>query len=162
MINKQNILNVLGKVSLEDMYIQQLFGYYRECYLKEEPMQQFVQSSPRIPEELNGHSYIGVCNRTFGKVVAKARQLEGGAIRGGLLNVGLLKPSNCGELFRGCIVFPEADAYGKIVSAVGYRFGDRIRHWQSLVIQWERPETEQFVSEGMQLVKEVLYEKACH
>lgn len=152
---------ILGQLNLEDIYIQQLFGYYNECYLTSEIMQGFVQQSSRIPEELRNHQYIGISDRTLGLNVPKARTLAGGAMRGTLQTVGLIHPTGS-ELFRGCVVFPEMDEQGNVTSAVGYRFGKRIRHWQQDVIHWEKPNLDGYVHEGLAFVKEVIYGKACH
>ena len=86
--------------------------------------------------------------------------MEGGAIRGSLQQSNLLL-STGSELFRGCVVFPEIDDLGNIVSAVGYRFAKRIRKGQRAVIYWQRPENESYIGLGMKSIQEVIYEKAC-
>lgn len=154
-------LDVLGQLSLEDIYIQQMFDYYRECYEDSEQYQQFVQESSRIPDELREHRYVGICDRTLGTEIPKARSLSGGAMRGTMQTVGLIRSSGS-ELFRGCAVFPKMDAQGQFISAVGYRFGKRIRHWQKEVVHWEKPKLDGYVHEGLTFVKEVIYGKACH
>lgn len=157
-----NYLKLLAIPSLNAIYIQELFDDYRDCYLNDKSHQEFVQTSPRIPEELRDHSYIGVCDRTSGKRIKKARTLDGGAKRGSLLRDGLYIPPHCGELFRGCIVFPLMDDNGGIISAMGYRFGDRIRKGDKSVIHWKKPEPDEFVTKGIQLAKGLIYAKARH
>lgn len=154
-------MQVLGQLNLEDIYIQQMFDYYRECYEDSDEYQQFVQESPRIPDELRRHSYVGICDRTLGTEIPKARSLSGGAMRGTMQTVGLMHSSSGSELFRGCAVFPKFDEKGHIISAVDYRFGKRIRHWQQEVIHWEKPKLDGYVHEGLAFVKEVIYGKAC-
>lgn len=158
-MKQRSYLQVLGQLSLVDIYIRQMFDYYRECLEESEEHQQFVMESSRIPEKLRDHRYVGICNRTLGTEVPVARNLEGGAMRGSLQTVGLIH-STGGELFRNCIVFPEMDDQGNVVSAVGYRYGDRIRSWQKGVIHWEKPTHDGFVKQGLALVKEVIYGQA--
>lgn len=149
---------IFGKLSLEDVYIQQAFEYYRRCYLHNESKQTEMLDGSFVPEELKVHPYIGICNRTLGLQIPIGRTLDGGAIRGQLQQCGLLTSSG-GELFRGCVVFPKQDEFGHFVSAVGYRYG-RVRSWQPAVIHWHKPELGQYVVECMKLVKEIAYAKA--
>jgi len=151
---------LLGQLSLEDMYIKQAFDYYRNCLLADEKKRLIAASLAAIPAELQSHSSKGVCDRTLGLQIPNGRTLEGGAIRGHLQHSGLLNTSG-GELFRGCIVFPERDEFGHIVSAVGYRYG-RVRSWQASIIHWHKPDIGQFIIEGMKLVKEIAHAKAYH
>jgi hypothetical protein len=154
-------LELLNQVSLEEIYTQQTFEYYQQRYEECEEKQEFVKYSARIPDEFRDHDFIGVCDRTLGTKIPKARTLDGGAMRGTLQTVGLLLPTGS-ELFRGCIIFPEIDDKGKFVSAIGYRFGERVRHWQPPVVQWEKPEFDSYVKSGLDFVKEVIYGKAYH
>lgn len=61
---------------------------------------------------------IGFSDRTLGFRIPNARTPEGGAIRGQLQRVGLLRPSGH-ELFRGSLVFPVSDSEGNLVDAYG-------------------------------------------
>ena len=154
-------MQLLGQLSLEDIYIQQMFDYYSECYEESERYQQFVQESFRIPDHLRSHCYIGVCDRTLGAQIPKANTIVGGAMRGSLQTCGLIIPTG-GELFRGCVVFSKKNSKGDTVSAVGYRFGERIRHWQNGVVHWNKPQYDAYVQDGIAFVKEVIYGKANH
>ncbi|WP_419571586.1 hypothetical protein [Rheinheimera sp.] len=153
--------HLLGQLNLEDIYIQQTFEYYRKRYEVREDMRQFVLYSTRIPEELRHHKFIGVCDRTLGTMIPKTRTLEGGALRGTLQAVGLVH-STGSEYFRGCIVFADTDDTGHVVSAVGYRFCERLRHWHSPVIYWQKPELGAHVTQGLAYVREVIYGKTYH
>ena len=158
---KSSYMQLLEQLNLEDIYIQQTFEFYFQRYGEREDMKYFVQHSPRIPDELRSHQFIGVCDRTLSNEVPKSRNLTGGAIRGTLQTVGLITPTG-NELFRGCAVFPEFDDKGGIVAAVGYRFGDRVRHWQKGVIRWQKPALDAYVHDALAFVREVIYAKACH
>lgn len=151
---------IFGQLSLEDMYIKQAFDYYRSCLLGDENKRLIAASLASIPSELQSHPYTGVCDRTLGLNIPNGRTLEGGAIRGQLQHCGLLTAKG-GELFRGCVVFPERDEFGHFVSAVGYRYG-RVRKWQPAIIHWHKPALDQYVVEGLKLVKEIAYAKAYH
>jgi hypothetical protein len=155
----KNINKLLGNINQDEVYLQQLFGYYRECYLQDKSLQLFVKTSPRIPDEYREHSYIGLCDRTVGLLLPKTKTLDGGAIRGSLKQIGLFLPTG-GELFRGCIVFTKRNNNKQILSAIGYRYGARIRPWQLPVIQWTKPELDNYINQGMKLVEEVTYGKA--
>jgi len=151
-------LDLLKEADYNELMIKQVFDYYRHCYLGNERYEHIVYSD-RIPKELRSHDFIGVSNRTLGFNVPNRSTISGGQIRGALLQVGLLKASGH-ELFRGCIVFPTVNDEGQIISAVGYRYGNRIRHWQMPVIHWARPDNFAYVSQAMQSIKEVLHGKA--
>jgi hypothetical protein len=151
---------IFGQLSLEDMYIKQAFDFYRSCLLGSDNKRLITSSLTTIPTELQSHSYMGICDRTLGLQIPNGRTLEGGVIRGQLQHCGLLTAKG-GELFRGCVVFPERDEFGHFVSAVGYRYG-RVRSWQPAIIRWHKPELGQFVLDGMKLVKEISYAKAYH
>lgn len=154
-------LSLLFAPNLDEIYISQMFSYYHRCYVKHLWAQTFVQNSPRIPDALRNYECIGLCNRSFGTIVPKARTLEGGAIRGALQHTGLLVATG-GERFRGCVVFPETDNTGKIISAVGYRYAERIRHWQTVEIHWNKPNANGYIHHGMELAHEVIHGKAKH
>lgn len=156
-----NLDDLVGSLVLEEIYIEQAFDYYRLCYQENEWCEHFVRTSGRIPDELRNRQFIGLCDRSIGTIVPVARTLEGGAIRGGLQHVGLITATG-GELFRGCMVFPTFDDSGKIVAAVGYRFGKRIRHWQPESVSWKKPEPGDYLLEGMAIAKEVVHAKAFH
>jgi hypothetical protein len=152
-------LDIASQFELGDTYIKQVFDYYHQCFLASDWACVFVETSALIPEDLREHSFPCLCNRSIGKQVDSRRTLQGGAIRGALKQNDLLL-STGGELFRGCIVFPEIDSMGRIVSATGYRYAKRIRRGQQPIIEWQRPEPNQFVAAGMLAIKEVIHEKA--
>lgn len=157
-----NYLELLAIPSLNAIYIRELFDDYRDCYLNDKSHQEFVQASSRIPDELKEHSIVGVCDRTSGKRIRKAKTLDGGAKRGSLIRDGLYIPPHCGELFRGCIVFPEVNNNGDIISAVGYRFGDRIRKGDKSIVYWKKPEPDGFITKGIQLAQGLIDAKTRH
>ena len=151
-------LNLLKEADYNDLVIKQVFDYYRQCYLNNERYEHIVYSE-RIPKKLRSHEFIGVSNRTLGLHMPERSTFKGGKIRGTLLQVGLLKATGH-ELFRGCLVFPTLNDDGQVTSAVGYRYGTRIRHWQIPVIYWQRPDNLLYVSQAMQSIREVLNGKA--
>jgi hypothetical protein len=150
---------LLTNLALEDMYISQVFEYYRRCYLENELSQQFVAKNQRVPNELRENECIGVCNRSIGDIVPCARTLSGGAIRGSLQHSGLITASG-GELFRGCVVFPTFDSSGHVIEATGIRFAKRIRHWQNSTINWKKPKVNDYISDGVLMAQEAIYGKA--
>lgn len=152
---------LINSMCMEDTYITQVFEYYHSCYKDNDWCEKFVCESRRIPDEIRSNPYVGLCDRTIGQIIPATRDLVGGAIRGGLQHVGLIT-STGGELFRGCMVFPTFDDSGKIVAAVGYRFGKRIRHWQPKVVSWQKPEPDDYLLAGMALAQEVVHAKAYH
>lgn len=152
---------LINNMCMEDTYISQVFEYYHSCYRAHDWCEQFVYESQRIPDELRGNAFVGLCDRTIGQIIPVTRDLVGGAVRGGLIHAGLIT-STGGELFRGCIVFPELDNNGNVVSATGYRYGKRIRHWQPKVVSWQKPEPDDYLLAGMALAKEVVHAKAFH
>ena len=152
---------VIEQISLFDMNIQMLFEQYHQAYLNSDMYQQFVASSERIPDELRQHDYIGLSERKVGIEMPVSRTLEGGSVRGSLKQAKLFH-SKGGELFRGCIIFPISNTDKKIIAAIGYRFGKRIRHGQHSIIHWDRPTSDDFMQDGFKLAREVYHEKTYH
>lgn len=152
--------HLLGQLNLEDIYIKQAFEHYHKCYVENDAIQEFVVNSFEIPVELKQNEYIGLCDRTLGLQLPKGKTMEGGAIRGHYQHSGLFIASG-GELFRGCVVFPDLDESGQIVSATGYRYG-RVRNWQQSVIHWQKPALGELVTLGLNNVKEVAYGQTYH
>ena len=150
-------LDVLGQLNLDELNIQQAFEYYRQRYQLSELAQEFVNQCSSIDADLKCRTGIGYCDRTMGKQIPKARNGEGGSIRGSLLRSGLIRATGH-ELFRGCVVFPIYHENGNVLSAVGYRVG-RIRRNDNAVIYWHRPEPKAYVETGMSLAKELIREQ---
>jgi integrase/recombinase XerD len=75
------IEQILGKFNQDEVYLQQLFSYYRKRYLEDENIQLFVRTSKRIPDKYRKHSYIGLCDRTemAGRYVKLSGFKRGGA-----------------------------------------------------------------------------------
>lgn len=157
--NNTHYQNVLAQLDVGDTYIKQLFDYYHQCFLKNDWACIFVESSSLIPQDFKEHSFPCLCNRSIGFQIESRRTLQGGAIRGSLQHDGLLLDTG-GEVFRGCVVFPDLDDAGSITSAVGYRFGKRIRKGQKSVIHWQKPIAEYLVTQNIALIQEVIHEKA--
>ena len=153
-------LDVLGQLNLDELNIQQAFEHYRQRYQLSELAQEFVNQCGSIDADLKCCTGIGYCDRTMGKQIPKARNCEGGRIRGSLLRSGLIRATGH-ELFRGCVVFPTYHENGNVLSAVGYRVG-RIRRNGSAVIYWHRPEPKAYVETGMSLAKELIREQTYH
>ena len=154
--------HIFGQFSLSDIYIKQAFDYYREAFKKNAFIQHFVETTDLIPDELKAHHYIGLCDRNFGLEVQSNKTIEGGNMRGHYLHNGLFIASG-GQFFRGCVVFPEFDDSGQIISAVGYRHG-RVREdmGQTLIKHWRKPAPGELVNLGKDKVKEAVYGHAHH
>ncbi|MEH6817175.1 MAG: hypothetical protein V7683_11605 [Pseudoalteromonas distincta] len=153
-------LNVLGQINLDDLNIKQVFDYYQQRYQASTLAQQFVVSSCRIDDEIKFDLRIGLCDRTMGTNIPKARTPEGASIRGSLQRCGLIRATGH-ELFRGCIVIPTVDNNGSIISAVGYRIG-RIRNGDKAVVYWHKPEPKAYVETGMSNAKELIHGQTYH
>jgi hypothetical protein len=147
---------LIKPISIDDSYIQQVFNYYQQCYQQDNDTQIFVQHSSRIADDFRCSEHIGLCDRTLGKHMQAVRTLTGGAMRGSLKRSGILLPSGH-ELFRGCVVFLTIDKHEQVISAIGYRYGERIHPWQSAVIHWNKPESNNYVNQGYALIKEMVY-----
>ena len=148
--------HILAQANLVNLQIKQVFDYYHQCFLHEPKWAEILAESNNIPAKLKHNLFIGVCDRTYGKHIPKAKTIEGGAIRGRLMRLGLILPSG-GERFRGCLVFPKIEQ-GLIVSATGYRYASRIRIWQQRIVNWHKPAEEEFIKIGMYAVRGMLDE----
>ncbi len=156
---ERKYLDILSKVNIDDLYIQQVFSYYRQSYLTNQSSQEFVAHSERVPDDIRTNPRVGLCDRTLGTTIASSRTIEGGALRGCLQRFELIKATGH-ELFRGCVVFPEVDQNNQFVAAVGYRVAKRIRHWESSIIFWEKPSSEAFITSGMKIVRRLINAQA--
>jgi hypothetical protein len=158
-INNASYQSAISQIDVGATHIQQLFDYYHQCYVNSDWACVFMEQTALIPDDLKEHSFPGLCTRSLVTRVASRRTLDGGAIRGRLQQEGLLLNTG-GELFRGCLVFPEADDNGVIESATGYRFGKRVRRGRPAVIEWHRSASDIVLSHGMNKIQEVIHEKA--
>ena len=149
----------LAQIDVGETYIKQLFDYYHQCFVESDWACMFVENAVAIPNDLKEHSFPCLCLRKLSMQIDSRRTLEGGAIRGALQQDGLLLATG-GELFRGCIVFPDIDENDHISSPVGYRFAKRIRRGKSPVVHWQRPESEHLITQSMTTIQEVIHEKA--
>ena len=154
----RDYLDILGTVNVDDVYILQVFEYYRQRFLKSEFAQGFVAASERLPDEIRESTHVGFCDRTLGSQLPGRRTFDGGPIRGSLQRFGLIKASGH-ELFRGCVVFPEEDENHQFIAAVGYRMANRIRRWESPIIYWQKPEPQAFITNGMNSIRHMVHGK---
>lgn len=148
--------HLLAQANLVNLHIKQMFDYYRQCFLREPKWLEVLTQSTCIPDKLKHSPIVGVCDRTFGTHLPKARILDGGALRGCLMRVGLVLPSG-GEYFRGCLVFPKMKE-GLIVSAIGYRYANRVRIWQKQTLIWQKPAEDEFIDIGMYAMRGMIDE----
>ena len=138
--------NTSSTNQFDEHYIHQLFDYYQTRFHQSKAELEHLYSLPQIPKDLFNHHKIGLCDRTLSKFYPNNRSFSSSAFRGSLQRSGLIKPSGH-ELFRGCLVFPEVNKRNKYVSAVGIRVAKRIRKWQSRVINWKRPNEDEYYQE---------------
>lgn len=141
-------------LTIEDMHIAQVFDYYQTCYLHSARCKKWILQSKRVPEALRQQKLIGLCDRTLGKHIPSSRTYIGGSTRGILRQCGLLT-STGGELFRGCVVFATVEENGRVGSAIGIRFGKRLRRYDKLVIEWKRPNLAAQKHDAVSRAKEV-------
>lgn len=156
--NNNQYLAILGQVNLDEMYIQQTFEYYQECYVNSKAAQLFVAQHADISTKTNEGRFLGYCDRTMGTQIPKRRSYEGGAIRGSLQRCGLIKASGH-ELFRGCVVIASLER-DHVVSALGYRVATRIRHWETPIVRWQKPAAESFMNKGITDIRTLIHAQA--
>ena len=156
----ENIRNIsFDSVFAEDVYLFQVFSYYNKCYMSNKDLQNLVESSSYIGEEVKEGKMVGYCNRSLFKHIPSKRSFSGGAMRGALQRVGIIKPTGH-ELFRGCVVSPQFNSDGQIISSVGYRVVDRLSRWETRKVQWKRKSVETLLCESMSLISGVIHDKA--
>lgn len=136
--------------------VEQVFAYYEQAFQINKNAKSFVRQSPRIPDALKSTTSIGICERTLGRLIPKSNTVSGGTTRGLLKQLGLITATG-GEFFRGCIVFPDRNSEGHVVSAVGIRYGKRIRRYEKTRIDWQFRSLEQIRHEVITRVKEVYH-----
>lgn len=139
--------------------IEQVFQYY-QLTLKHWPkLQEFVQTSPRIPVKLKAETLVGASDRTLGKQIPVGRTTSGGATRGMLKRLGLLTTTG-GEYFRGCIVFGHRNTDNQIIAATGIRYGVRIRAYEKVMLTWRLPSPNEYKRNAIARARENFNEQA--
>ncbi|KZW99043.1 hypothetical protein JL49_19630 [Pseudoalteromonas luteoviolacea] len=151
-------LSLVNDIDYDEVYLNQVFQYYHERFMHSDVAQAFLVHEERVPEKFLNNPLIGLCDRTLGKHIPKARTFEGGAIRGSLQRFGILRPTGH-ELFRGCVIFPSFDDSGHIKSAVGYRIAERIRYWDKIIVYWQKPKAHAFEKMAMKQAKGLIHGK---
>lgn len=132
---------ILACQTLDRLYIDQVFAYYQQCLWANPALLAQVQAEQQLTAQALKAAQIGYCNRTLGLLLPDSRTKEGGAIRGALQRLGLLR--NTGhELFRGCLVFPEQED-GGIWAAKGRRLAPYLKPHQSRWLYWQYPDDHQ-------------------
>ena len=159
-LNQLTFVDVLGQLTLDSIHIKQVFEYYHGCYESNGLAQQFVANCQLLSIREKQNAQIGFVDRSLGLHLPKKKTTEGESIRGTLLRNGLVR-STGHELFRGCVVFPDVDIHGDIVSANGYRIG-RIRNGDTAIVQWQKPEPKSFVDNGMSMARALVHGQAYH
>lgn len=102
----------------DPLLVRNVFAFYQETLpLTPRALEYLSKRGLADPEVIEAFR-IGFSDRTLGFRIPNARTPEGGAIRGQLQRVGLLRPSGH-ELFRGSLVFPVFDSDGNLVDAYG-------------------------------------------
>ncbi|MEI5639970.1 MULTISPECIES: hypothetical protein [unclassified Pseudoalteromonas] len=148
-------LSLVNDINYDEVYLNQVFQYYHERFMHSDIAQEFLVREERVPEKLLDNPLIGLCDRTLGRYIPKARTFEGGAIRGSLQRFGILRATGH-ELFRGCVIFPSFDDDGHIKAAVGYRIAERIRYWDEVIVYWKKPKPDAFEKLAMKRAKELI------
>lgn len=138
--------------------IEQVFQYYQLTLENKPEFQSFVKTSSRIPLTLKSATLIGACDRTLGIKIPMGRTVSGGAIRGLLKRVGLITTTG-GEYFRGCVVFVSRNANHQINSAIGVRYGARIRAHEKVMITWQLPTADEYKRKAIARAKESFNEQ---
>lgn len=136
--------------------VEQVFTHYEQAFQINKNAKSFVRQSPRIPDALKSTESIGMCERTLGRHIPKSNTVSGGTTRGLLKRIGLFTATG-GEFFRGCIVFPNRNSEGQIISATGIRYGKRIRRYEKTRIEWQFRSVEQIRRVAIERAKEVYH-----
>lgn len=133
----QPVLPYNSQVLQAQLYADQAFSYYTEALLHSERGLEYLQQRRGLidPEAILALG-IGFADRTLGKTqIPDGETREGGAIRGALQRLGLLKPSGH-ELFRGCLTFPLVDASDHVVGAYGRLISEKAHSGPHCHLWW--------------------------
>jgi len=104
----------------EQSLVTFVFAHYHDTLSGSERAQKFLDrigfGDPSLIEQL----YLGFSDRTLGVHLPNQNTPNGAAVRGALLNTGLLKSSGH-ELLHGCVIFPLFDARKVIMGGYAFR-----------------------------------------
>jgi DNA primase len=98
--------------------LDQVVAYYHRCLLEDPAALAYVVDKRGISRATVEHFKLGFCNRTLGLRLPQKSRLDGEAIRGRLLTLGIVRETGH-EHFRGRVTIPIFDEQGTVVSMYG-------------------------------------------
>jgi len=105
--------------------------YYHRTFCNDPAAMKYLQSRACFhPEAVNAFR-LGYANRTLGYRIPPQETAAGRELKARLQRLGVLRPETGHEHLNGCVVFPIADAAGRIVQLYGRRLnaaGKQARH----------------------------------
>jgi hypothetical protein len=123
-------------VSVDDIFLHQLFDYYhQQLVVNKRVYEQLLALG--LTETVINQGKFGYCDRTLNRHIKRSVTTDGGAFRGCMRRLGLIKETGH-ELLRGCMVEPVFNDKGEIISACGVKLGKRVRRNAPNAIYWYR------------------------
>lgn len=130
--------SMLLAIQSEDAFVRQLFDYYHQRLLDNIKARHFLAARGVDMVHIK-RCWLGYSDRTLNRFIRRTGTADGGAFRGCLRQLILLKSSGH-ELFGGCVVEPAFDDAGNIVAAYGVRAAIRVRRAAPSTLYWYRRE----------------------
>lgn len=103
-----------------------VFGHYHETLWRNAKALAYLKARKIDDPEFLDTFKVGFSDRSLGYRLPHGDTPEGGAARGYLQRVGVLRPSGH-ELFRGSVVFPVIDSDGDVLDAYGRKISPNLR-----------------------------------
>ncbi|MEO9943783.1 hypothetical protein [Paraglaciecola sp.] len=127
---------MMSMVSSDGILLTQTFDYYHNQLMAN--AQVCSQLTELGLKELNLVSgKFGYCDRTLNRYINRSVTDEGGAFRGCLQRLALIKDTGH-ELFRGCVVEPIFNDEAEVIAACGVKLAKRVRRNAPQAIYWYR------------------------
>lgn len=117
----------------DQVLMNQVTRHFQRALQRGLPGQQFLRRLGLNDPELVTTFRLGFSDRTLCHKIGNPRTAAGGAVRGRLQRLGILRPSGH-ELFRGSLVVPILDAHGNTVDMWGHKVSTDQRYHTPLQI----------------------------
>jgi len=135
--------------------LAQVFNYYHETLKQNPDALAYLEKRGIASSEAIEHFQLGYANRTLAYRLPEKKTKEGGALRGRLQRLGVLRKTGH-EHLNGSLVFPIVDGDGQIVQAYGRKVREDLRKGTPLHLYLPGPHQGVWNLDGLKESEEVI------
>lgn len=138
----------------EQQLLHQIVDYYHQTLKENTGALNYLQKRRLDHPEVIDHFKLGFCDRSLGTRLPLKNRKEGGAIRGSLQRLGILKSSGH-ELLRGSVVVPVIED-GQVIQMYGRKVTHNLRAGTALHVYLPGERTALFNMEAVAISDELI------